>query len=92
VALLVAELRTSAADHIRARAAVALGAIGDVGAVRPLVELASDRSSPDLARAIAMAALGLIVDPEDVRSLSRLAADTNYLARTDALNEALSLL
>lgn len=92
VTALVSAVERAAADHVRARLAVALGEIGDFRAVRPLVRVASDRAVADATRAVAVAALGLLADPESRSSLSRLGADLNYLARTDALNEVLSLL
>lgn len=49
-------------------------------------------SKPPLTRAPACAGLGLLADPERVPSLSLLGIDSNYLARTEALHEALSLL
>ncbi|MCC7138539.1 MAG: HEAT repeat domain-containing protein [Planctomycetes bacterium] len=90
--LLVAEIRADLPDTTRARAAVALGGLRDVRAVDPLVALVTDRKASELARAVAVAALGLVVDPERIRSLSRLGTDVNYLALTDALAEALSIL
>ena len=92
VEALVTELRTAGLDHVRGRAAIALGAIGAVPAVRPLVSLGTDRRSGEPVRAVAVAALGLVGDPERVPSLSRLSLDINYAARTDALNEVISLL
>jgi HEAT repeat protein len=86
------ELRSGAPDHVRARSAVALGAIRAPAAVAPLIDLAADRVSADDARAVAVAALGLVVDPSRPRSLLRLSADANGLALTDALAEVLSLL
>ncbi len=89
---LVTELRTAGLDHGRGRAAIALGSIGAVPAVRPLVSLGTDRRAGEPIRAVAVAALGLLGDPERIPSLSRLSLDVNYLARTDALNEVISLL
>ena len=43
-------------------------------------------------RALALAILGLLGDPEKTPSLFRLTLDANYIARTDALNEAFTLL
>ena len=75
-----------------ARVALALGAIQDPRAIRGLVTLAKNPAATDATRAIALASLGLVVDLERVPSLSRFGSASNYLARTDALHEALSLL
>lgn len=92
VPALVRELQSGGADHVVARAALALGEIADAASVVPLASLVESKGAVDSTRAIAVAALGLIADPEPVGSLSRLATDSNYLARTDALAEVLSLL
>jgi HEAT repeat protein len=92
VPLLVREITSGAADHVLGRAALALGEIGDASAVPPLTTLARDARTAGSARAVVLAALGLVGDLEPTPSLSRLGVDSNYLARTDALYEALSLL
>lgn len=89
---LIAELEEGGSDHVLARAVLALGAIQDVSAVAPLCALASRKGVADSTRALACAGLGLLSDFELVPSLSHLGIDSNYLARTDALSEALSLL
>ncbi len=92
VPALLAELETDASDHILARSVIALGAIRDASAIAPLCALARKKGLSDASRALACAGLGLLSDFELVPSLSRLGIDSNYLARTDALDEALSLL
>ena len=91
-ASLLRELGSDGPDHIRARAAVALGALRDPDSVPALLTLILDRKQSDSTRALAVAALGLVGDPERVPSSSRLAVDSNFLVRTDALQEALSIL
>lgn len=92
VPMLLAELESGGSDHMLARASVALGSIHDLSAVTPLSTLARRKDATDATRALACAGLGLLCDPETVPSLSHLGIDSNYLARTDALDEALSLL
>lgn len=92
VGALLDEIRGDRPDHVRGRAAAALGGIRAVAAVRPLIEVARDRRVSDPVRAVAIAALGVVGDPEPVPSLVRLKTDVNYIASTDALNEVLSLL
>ena len=89
---LVAELEAGGSDHVLARAVLALGEIRDVSAVGPLCALARNPGSTDATHALACAGLGLLADPEPVPSLSRLGIDSNYLARTSALDDAVSLL
>lgn len=89
---LVAELEAGGSDHVVARAVLALGEIRDVAAVAPLCALARKPGATDATRALACAGLGLLSDPEPVPSLARLGIDSNYLARTSALDEAVSLL
>ena len=81
-----------ASEHTRARIAVALGRLGDVRTVDQLLGVASGKRHGDETRALAVAALGLLADPEAVPSLVRLARDAPYMARTDALHEALDIL
>ncbi len=89
---LVAELEAGGSDHVLARAVLALGEIRDASAVAPLCALARRKGSADSTRALACAGLGLLGDPEVVPSLSLLGIDSNYLARTSALDDAVSLL
>lgn len=92
VPALVAEIEAGGSDHVVARAVLALGAIHDASAIAPLCQLARRKDLGDAPRALACAGLGLLADFELVPSLSRLGIDSNYLARTDTLDEALSLL
>jgi hypothetical protein len=92
VPTLIKEIQAGGPDHVVARLAVALGDVGDVAAVKPLATLARDKTVADATRAIASAALGLLADLEPLPSLSRLGTDGNPMVRTDALNEALTLL
>ncbi|MCA9316655.1 MAG: HEAT repeat domain-containing protein [Planctomycetes bacterium] len=90
--LLAGRLDDRASEHTRARIAVALGRLGDVRTVDQLLGVASGKRHGDETRALAVAALGLLADPEAVPSLVRLARDAPYMARTDALHEALDIL
>ena len=90
--LLLKQLDSDGPDYVRARAAVALGVLRDPGSVSALSDLIKDRERSDSTRALAVAALGLVGDPERVPSTARLAVDGNFLVRTDALEEALSIL
>ncbi len=92
VPMLVAEVEKGGSDHVVARAIVALGTIRDITSIDPLCALARRTSNGDLTRALACAGLGLLADSELLPSLARLGVDSNYLARTEALDEALSLL
>ncbi len=92
VPMLVAEVERGGSDHLLARAILALGAIRDISSVGPLCALARRTQSNDLTRALACAGLGLLADLERIPSLSLLGVDSNYMARTEALHEALSLL
>jgi len=92
VPALLSELQSGASDHVLARVSLALGAIGDAASLRPLAALAVDRAVTDATRSLALASLGLVADLERMPSLARLGLGSNYLARTDALHEALSLL
>jgi len=89
---LVTELERGGSDTVLARAVVALGAIRDASAVAPLAALARKQGAPDATHALACAGLGLLADLEEIRSLARLGIDANYLAGTDSLTEALSML
>jgi hypothetical protein len=90
--LLLREIRSGETERLLAQVAVALGRLGDVGAVKAVIESAADERRSELARALSIAALGLLCDPESRPSLLRLSADANYPARTEALHEALTIL
>jgi len=92
VPVLVKDIAAGGADVVLARAAVALGSIGDPSAVQPLADIVLARRASDLSRAVAVAGLGLLGDREDVPTLSLLSTDSNYLSRTASLAEAVSLL
>ncbi len=89
---LVKELGAGGSDHALARIVLAIGSIRDASAIAPLAALVRGRASSDSVRALACAGLGCLGDLEPTPSLSALAARVNYLARTDALHEALSIL
>ncbi len=89
---LVQELEAGGSDHVLARIVLALGSIGDASAIAPLSALVRDRAAADPVQAIACAGLGLLGDLESTPTLSAFASRVNYLARTDALHEVLSLL
>jgi HEAT repeat protein len=90
--LLIDALASGGKDHVLAQLVVAIGAVGDASAAPALVRLVRDPKTSNELRALACAGLGLLGDPETVPSLSRLGADSNYLAATDAMREAVSLL
>jgi hypothetical protein len=92
VALLVKDLESGGSDHVLAQVVLALGVIGDVAAVPHLARIVRDPRATDLVRALACAGLGLVGDRESFPSLSRLGVDSNYVALTDAVLEAMSLL
>ncbi len=70
-----------------------LGFIGDVSAVPTLVKFVRDRNEyQDATRAFSTVALGLLGDKDDIPVLSRIAANNNYLQRTNAISEILSIL
>jgi HEAT repeat protein len=71
---------------------VALGRLADPASLPAVVDVARARKANPEMRALAIAVLGLLGDPEQVPSLFRLTTDANYIARTDALQEAFSLL
>jgi HEAT repeat protein len=63
----------------------ALGSIGDVRAVLPLIEVLGDEQEPDLVRAFAADALGRIGDRNVLPWTSILSIDLNYRASTPTL-------
>jgi HEAT repeat protein len=70
-----------------------LGFIGDVAAVPKLNEMATDRKKyKDNTRAFSAVALGLLGDKDDIPILFAIAENNNYIARTDAIGEVLTIL
>ncbi len=70
-----------------------LGFIGDVSAVSSLVKFVRDVDEyQDVTRAFAAVALGLLGDKDNIPVLSKISENNNYLQRTDALGELLSIL
>ena len=65
--------------------ASALGFIGDVRSVEPLIEMLGDRDLTATARAFAAAALGNVCDPEPLPWSTPFALDVNYRALTSTL-------
>ncbi len=76
---------------VQGRLILALGHIGHVEAVAPLLETLRDKSARTLVREFAAAALGLMGDrrPDDL--LFSLEADFNYLATSATTNELIRL-
>ncbi|MCA9321400.1 MAG: HEAT repeat domain-containing protein, partial [Planctomycetes bacterium] len=70
-----------------------LGFIGDVSAVDTLAEMVRDRVKyKDATRAFAAVALGLLGDKDPISVLVNLAENNNYIIRTDAMGEVLTIL
>ncbi|MFV1958524.1 MAG: HEAT repeat domain-containing protein, partial [Planctomycetota bacterium] len=89
---LLRELETGRTERLLAQVVVALGRLGDLAAVEPLLAHASNENTSELSQALGVVALGLLADPEPRPSLIRLTRDANYPARTDATHEAYSIL
>ena len=75
-----------------AGATLALGHLGDLSAVEPLVATLDDKDARELIRAMAAVALGRLLDPEARPSLLRLTRGVCYPARTGAFQELFTLL
>ncbi len=70
-----------------------LGFIGDVSAVDTLVEMVKERSKyKDVTRAFAAVALGLLGDKDSISVIYRIPENSNYIIRTDAIGEVLTIL
>jgi HEAT repeat protein len=69
-----------------------MGFLASPKAVAPLVGLYKDKKLQRQARAFALVALGALGDPEPLPILVRLAFDTNYMVRSDAVDEAVTIL
>ena len=88
---LLGELNGASSEYHRAHVVIALGRLGDLGAVQPLLEYATNESYSELARALGVVALGLLTDPEVRPSILRLTQDANYPAATSVLYSAYSI-
>lgn len=91
-ATLVRQLRASDSRREQFQAASALGQLDDPAALGAILEVARTYEHAFEMRALSIAILGLLGDPEATPSLFRLTLDANYIARTDALHEAFTLL
>jgi len=89
---LVEQLRTGRLTSHLAGVTLALGQLGDLAAVEPLLALARESDRSELVRAMAIVALGVLADPEARPSLLRLKRGCAYPVRTPALEEAFSIL
>ncbi|HGY90317.1 MAG TPA: HEAT repeat domain-containing protein [Planctomycetes bacterium] len=70
-----------------------LGFIGDVSAVDTLVQMVKERSKfKDVTRAFAAVALGLLGDKDSISVIDHIAENSNYIIRTDAIGEVLTIL
>jgi HEAT repeat protein len=88
------EVIKGAANNLSALggAAVALGFIGDRSAVDTLAEMLTKTDVyKDNARAFAAVALGVLGDKDDLPLLTKVQESSNYLARTEALGEILTI-
>ncbi|MBW2372045.1 MAG: HEAT repeat domain-containing protein [Deltaproteobacteria bacterium] len=90
--MLVKQLRAAESQRAQVQAAAALGQLDDPAALPAIIEVAREHKNNYEMRAIATAILGMLGDPEEHPSLFRLSLDANYIARTDALNEAFTML
>ena len=89
---LLRQLRTGKTELLLAQVTIALGRLGELSAVHPLLEHASDEMRSELAQSLGVVALGLLVDPEPRPSLLRLTWSSFYTARTASLEEAFTIL
>ena len=89
---LISQLRKADSQRDQFRAAAALGQLDDPKALPAIIQVARENKHNYETRAVALAILGLLGDPEERPSLFGLSLDANYIARTDALNEAFTLL
>lgn len=89
---LVEDLRAADSQRRQVSAAAALGLLDDPAALPALIAMAREKKHAFEVRALAIAITGLLGDAEDRPSLFRLTLDANYIAGSDALQEAFSLL
>lgn len=80
-------------DEVRGAIALALGQIGDVTAIRPLLaQVFAKPGSRARTRAYAATALGIIGEDETLPVISRITHDSNYRALVPAVRTVMSLL
>jgi HEAT repeat protein len=82
---LLEALRSTQSQSTQAALGRALGQIGDVSSVDPLLALARDKSAPGGTRSFAAIALGMLAERHDLPWHVPLARDRNYLAVTPTL-------
>ena len=85
VPTLVEMLRASKGQSSQAGIASALGLVGDVRSVEPLLAMIDDRSLTDGARAFAVVSLGLVCEPTPLPWNAPIKDGINYLATTSTL-------
>ncbi|MBU0755130.1 MAG: HEAT repeat domain-containing protein, partial [Planctomycetes bacterium] len=77
---------------VTSSAARALGVIGDISAISPLLKVMNDDSANKLARAFAVVALGILGEKTDLPWYSPIRENYNYRAKVPAIEEILTLL
>jgi hypothetical protein len=77
----------SGATSLSSQAAIsrALGTIGDVRSITPLVGLLQSTDATDLARAFGAVALGIVADKEELPWNAKISVGSNYRANTSCL-------
>ncbi|HUR27915.1 MAG TPA: HEAT repeat domain-containing protein [Planctomycetota bacterium] len=82
----------SGATSLSSQAAIskALGTIGDVRSITPLVGLLRSPDATDLARAFGAVALGIVADKEDLPWNAKISVGSNYRANTSCLSDGKS--
>ncbi len=91
-AQLIKSLDVDTSTRRLAAATRALGRLGELSAVEPLIAAARSTDARPLVRAMAIVSLGRLLDPEPRSSLLRLSLGAAYPARSRALHEALTIL
>jgi HEAT repeat protein len=89
VETLLKELERANSFAVKGQLILAIGTIGDQGAVERLVRMLEDKGQPSLTRAMAAVGLGMIGDTKEVPCLARLSKNYNYRASTTDLDELL---
>jgi HEAT repeat protein len=92
VPLFVSRMRDGDTLAEIAAAAHALAILGDRSAVAPLVELARDRSMPDVRRGLALASLGLMAQRDGLAFPTTFRAETNYFDLAPVMVQLASIL